>query len=261
LCPVDFSDSSAAACAAAQALARQFQANRNSPALFADDDAATECFMSDGSPASAILFFAERRAVDEIIMGAHGRDPGRPVLGSTAEKVLRKARCPVAVLRGRRAGASADAPDAMRVQRILFCADLSGAAQRSFPYAAAMAMEHNAELTLFHAVRHAADLAETEKRLALLIPPYWNGREIKTAALVGKAGDRIAEYARKIDVDVAVMTLRNRSFVNRVMFDSTIDRVIQSGWCPVLVVRPDLLENQPARAPAGDARSERKASS
>jgi nucleotide-binding universal stress UspA family protein len=53
-----------------------------------------------GSPVTEILRFAERENVDLIVMGSHGRTGlSRLLMGSIAEGVMRKAPCPVLVVR------------------------------------------------------------------------------------------------------------------------------------------------------------------
>ncbi len=52
--------------------------------------------VAQGTPVRAIIETAQREAVDLIVMGTHGRTGvGRAVLGSIAEKVMRRASCPV----------------------------------------------------------------------------------------------------------------------------------------------------------------------
>jgi len=49
-----------------------------------------------GSPATAIVFLAEKENVDMIVMPTHGRTGlSRLLMGSVAEEVVRKAKCPV----------------------------------------------------------------------------------------------------------------------------------------------------------------------
>ncbi len=56
--------------------------------------------MLEGAPADTILKTASDENVEMIVMGTHGRTGfQRLVLGSVAESVVRKARCPVLTLR------------------------------------------------------------------------------------------------------------------------------------------------------------------
>ena len=138
LCPIDFSEFSARAYDYAQSLARHYQANLflnhivdfgippyeyYTPAvdynelfqkLCADardhlqefakshtrNGVHPECFVQEGGVTDSILSFAEAQMVDLIVMGTHGlKGLDRVTLGSVAEKVLRKACCPVLVVR------------------------------------------------------------------------------------------------------------------------------------------------------------------
>ena len=53
-----------------------------------------------GHPVMEVLRYAKDNAIDLIVMGTHGRGPlGHVVLGSVAERVVRKAPCPVLTVR------------------------------------------------------------------------------------------------------------------------------------------------------------------
>lgn len=59
-----------------------------------------ERLLVEGDPATAILQIARERQCDLIVMGTHGRTGlSRLLTGSVAEKVLRKAPCPVATVK------------------------------------------------------------------------------------------------------------------------------------------------------------------
>jgi nucleotide-binding universal stress UspA family protein len=64
-------------------------------------DAGADCLFStmQGMAADEIVAYANRTAAELIVMGTHGRTGLRRVLlGSVAEQVLHKARCPVLVV-------------------------------------------------------------------------------------------------------------------------------------------------------------------
>lgn len=53
-----------------------------------------------GKPTRTIVEYAEEEAVDQIVMGSHGRTGlSRLILGSVAENVVRRAHCPVTIVR------------------------------------------------------------------------------------------------------------------------------------------------------------------
>jgi nucleotide-binding universal stress UspA family protein len=59
-----------------------------------------ERYVTEGIPAEAILRAAEETKCDLIVMSTHGRTgPKRVVLGSVAEMVMRRSRCPVLIVK------------------------------------------------------------------------------------------------------------------------------------------------------------------
>src|SRR5689334_9142037 len=61
-----------------------------------------------GSPATAIVYLAEKEGVEMIVMPTHGRTGLlRVLMGSVAEEVVRKAKCPVLTLKGAAVAAAA----------------------------------------------------------------------------------------------------------------------------------------------------------
>lgn len=54
----------------------------------------------EGKPVDEITEYAERENIDLIVMGSHGRTGLRRLLmGSVAEAVMRKARCPILIIK------------------------------------------------------------------------------------------------------------------------------------------------------------------
>lgn len=54
----------------------------------------------NGLPARSIIKYADEHDIDHIIMGSHGRDGlSRLILGSVAERVMRRAPMPVTIVR------------------------------------------------------------------------------------------------------------------------------------------------------------------
>jgi nucleotide-binding universal stress UspA family protein len=139
LCPTDYSELSQAALAYAAALARDHGArlvilhavetlgpenvtygeavSRPQPQAYRqrlwDDlhrvkppsfEGPVEYILSEEDPVEAILRTAAARACDLIVMGSHGRGGlKRWLMGSIAEQVVRKAPCPVLVVKAPRA--------------------------------------------------------------------------------------------------------------------------------------------------------------
>jgi nucleotide-binding universal stress UspA family protein len=285
LCPIDFSESSARAYDYAQSLARHYQATvflqhvvdfiippyayytpvsyvgldfrkicadaREQLQAFAKSHTRNgvrpEYFVQEGEVTESVLSFAEAQRVDLIVMGKHGRRGfDRLTLGSVAEKVLRKARCPVLVVHepGPEAVAPEGAPNPVELRRVIFCTDFSEPSQRALEYALSTAAEFDAELTLLHVLEDVPSSASIEeeitsakKQLDKLIPPEGvKAGKIKTLVRIGRAYEQIIQLALEARADLLIMAVRGRNALDLAVFGSTTYRVIQLGSCPVLAV-------------------------
>jgi universal stress protein A len=64
--------------------------------ILPDPDVVADRRLLEGDPATMILKIALEEPVDLIVMGTHGRSGlGRLLMGSVAESVMRRSRCPV----------------------------------------------------------------------------------------------------------------------------------------------------------------------
>jgi len=207
----------------------------------------TQRFVHKGSVSDCILAFAEEQGVDLIVMGTHGRHGfDHLTMGSVAEKVLRKAHCPVLVVRNPAHDfvSPDDVADPVGLKKLLFCTDFSDYSSRAFTYALSLAMEYNAELTLLHVLEDvppAEDLQKSEveivRRLEELAPPEaGDWCKVQAAVRIGKPYQQILQLTLENDTDLVVMGVRGRNVVDLALFGSTTHRVIQLGTCPVLAV-------------------------
>lgn len=93
-----------------------------------------ERVVESGTVSDCVLALAEKAGVDLIVMGTHGRHGfDRLTMGSVTEKVLRKARCPVLVVRkpAHDFVAPSDAVEPVHLKKILFCTDFSEHSSRA----------------------------------------------------------------------------------------------------------------------------------
>ena len=112
--------------------------------------------LKQGSPWPEIRDLIEQRGIDLIVLGTHGRGLiGTLLLGSTAQRVLRHATCPVLTV----------GPDVLtgfldheRFAHILFATDFSDGSLHALPYALSLAEENDAELTLMHVLEQLEPL-------------------------------------------------------------------------------------------------------
>ena len=206
-----------------------------------------ECVVQQGEAPDAILSFAEARKADLIVMGTHGRRGfDRLMLGSATERVIRKAPCPVLVVR-KPADDFLDSGtprDSVPLARILFCTDFSEYSQRALEPAVSLAERYSAELMLLHVLEDvpspsetAGALATATERLGKLIPPE-RGKTVrmKTEVRIGKPYQQIIQFVKETQTDLVVMAVHGRGVLDLAVFGSTTYRVIQLGPCPVLAV-------------------------
>ena len=207
LCPIDFSDFSATAYQHALSLAKYYKARiialhvvelwkypfadyaaheadyaKFSAALNEGGEVKLQRFVREyssgtlqpelviyqGNAPNCILSFAQKENIEVIVMGTHGRRGfDRLVLGSTTDRVMRKAACPVLVVSSPSQTAMTVDPDGKhRLSRILYCTDFSHNSEGARGYAISLAAEYSAELTLLHVAENASDLATADAIIA-----------------------------------------------------------------------------------------------
>ena len=199
-----------------------------------------------------ILEQAARLRSNLVVLGTHGRSGfERLFLGSTAEKVLRKARIPVMTVPPK-------APDAMAsglapFKRIVCGMDYSQSSHIAFDYAMSLAQENAATLAVVHVIETppmyvdfapaaAIDLdAWTEQATAGLqqlvrdkVRTIGNVTEIVRA---GRPYREILGLARELDADLIVLGVHGRGAADLFFFGSTTHHIVREGHCAVLTLR------------------------
>jgi nucleotide-binding universal stress UspA family protein len=205
-----------------------------------------ELVVNEGKAADCILSFAEARKTDLIVMGTHGRRGfDRMVLGSVADRVMRRAPCPVlTICKAPESIAGEDQHLAHHLNRILYCTDFSDNSEPALHYAVSATEEYDAELTLLHILEETSSAAQKDQAIARatlqldkLIPSEERGRlKIKTVVRMGKPYQEIIQFAEAEQIDMVAMGVSGRGALDRAVFGSTTYRVIQLGPCPVLAV-------------------------
>ena len=204
-----------------------------------------------GYPAREILAVADEHAVDLIVIGSHGRGGVEHLLlGSVAEKVLRKAPCPVLVV-----PATAPMEPGALFSRILCPIDGSAGSDDAVAQAVALARETDGRLTLLQVVEpmtaadefatldadeyRRAGEAHAARLLREAVPDAVREQcKVEELVRVGKPSERILEAAGATSADVIVMGVRGRGAVDLLAFGSTTNAVVRRAPCPVLVVHP-----------------------
>src|SRR5579862_179564 len=185
--------------------------------------------------------------VDLVVLGTHGRTGLRKfVMGSTAERVLRQSSVPVMTVGP---GVIGSLPSEGKFHHILLATDLREDCRNATAYAASLAQENEAELTLLHVIEHsprrskrkpeALSVAEAMHRLQAEVPSeagLWCRSE--TAIELGSPGPKIVEAAKNRKADLVVLGVRDAEhlFAATHLEIRTAHEVVAHAACPVLCV-------------------------
>ncbi|MEW6283426.1 MAG: universal stress protein, partial [Candidatus Eremiobacterota bacterium] len=175
--------------------------------------------------------------VDLIVMASHGRTgPGRWLLGSVAEAVLREAPCPVLLVR-----------EALPVplegfHRILVALDGSERSLEVVPKVAALAAEGARAELLRASDLDALPLSMQEREVVLnALREELDGVTVPGLAVQRRVEDSspaaaILAVAEREKCDLIAMTSHGRTGAARVLLGSVAERVARHAPCPVLIV-------------------------
>ena len=289
LCPIDFSETSRHALEHAVAIAKWYESKvialhvlhepafPKPPILFAEFSSSispadyesremelrswlepadragikTHAVVAKGRASAQILEQAVSRQADLIVMGTHGLGGfERFMLGSVAERVLRKAMCPVLTV----PPASATAAK-VPYTRLLCPVDFSETSLAALQFAFSVAEEADAHLTILHVFDWPADEGllverfdarefrevvenEVRERLdSLVTDDVRTWCKPTTRIVYGKPYRRILETAEQEESDLIVIGVRGRNPVDVALFGSTTNHVVRRASCPVLTLK------------------------
>ena len=232
---------------------------------FAEVDAGAgipvELLTRDGEVVPEILALARTMPADLVVLGTHGRSGfERLALGSVAEKVLRRAECPVLSVPPRAPDVSPAAPVVYR--RVLCPVDFSEPAMLALRYASSLAQEADAHLTVLHVMEYGMhewpDLYDTfmtntrvslqdfrkecerisRERLELAVPEDVRRYcTVETVLAEGKPYREILRAAGDGQSDLIVMGVSGRGALDLMVFGSATQHVVRMAKCPVLTLR------------------------
>ncbi len=210
-----------------------------------------------GKPFHEIAAQADEDKVDLIVIATRGRTGMRRVLlGSTAERVVRHAPCPVLTVPSRAADERAGEVSAFRLRRIIVPVDFSATSAQALPYAAALAGRFAAEIILLHVVEpmispsrlryvptgikgvvESLEPAAREQLTGLGEEAFDESVSLRSIVRTGVPFQEIAKAAKSLGADLIVLTTHGYTGLRHVVLGSTAERVLRHADCPVMVVR------------------------
>lgn len=218
---------------------------------------AANCHVRSGRPFREIVAAAEELKTDLIVIATHGHGGLKHLmLGSTAEKTVRYAACPVLVVREAARGPFKTATEGIVLEKILVPVDFSECAREGARYASAFATKVGADLLLMH-VTHTADFTASDPNV---IPPEGpelvesarlaaedkldemvnflplTGISADTEVALGTPIEKLVERTKEPDVDMVIMSSHGHTGLRHVVLGSIAEQLVGQAHCPVLVV-------------------------
>jgi nucleotide-binding universal stress UspA family protein len=213
------------------------------------------CHIRPGRPYHEIIGLAREIAADLIVLSTRGHSGLKHLLlGSTAERVVRGAPCPVLVARKRKQK-SKGASKPFEVRTMLVPTDFSECALAGAEYAAFLAKKLGATLRLFHVtypytnyvfvdragvrLSGLADAVAESARIemdALKQMDFLRDLSVQTEIRFGYAVDQICSAASQPKVDLVVTSTHGRTGLKHAVIGSVAENVVRYAACPVLVV-------------------------
>ena len=230
---------------------------------FAEGQAGSDLRMQlevrEGNIAGEILARADELPADLLVLGTHGRSGfERLVLGSVAEKVLRKAACPVLSV-PQHAGDAGAAPPVL-FKRILCATDFSNCSTNALNHAMSLAQEADVQLTVVHVLEpalqwpedlqempggpqrieeyRAAAEADRRARLDAAVPDSVQTYcTVDNVLAAGTPYREILRIASEQQSDLIVIGIHGRGAADLMFFGSTTQHIVRQAICPVLTLR------------------------
>ena len=212
-----------------------------------------EVIVESGEAWEVLNRVACNKNVDLIVMGTHGRGGiDKLFLGSTAEKVIRHASCPVLTV-----GPQVKPTSLGRFGHILYATDFSDGSMRALTYALSLAEQDWAELTMLHVIE-SNPISEFElfkwklddrQQLNRLIPPDVDlACKPEIEVEVGVPAEQVVCFAGTRNAELIVMGARGGGSASTHLPWTTLHHVLQHAHCPVLTVRAEPLAANRAEA-------------
>lgn len=224
-------------------------------ARYREHDRPISTEVRSGEPCNVILTAAEDHEADLVVVGTRGeRGLDYLLLGSTAQRVVQRAPCPVLTVHPQ------TAEQGTPIRNILLATDFSAAAEAALEFSLSLSRPgtRQTRMLLLHAylvpydlldgdgfVSAAASLAQwqtaqadVEQRLEGYTRDLIDsGIEVTALGIEGYPPEIIVDKALEYEVDLIAMGTRGRTGLSHLLLGSTAERVIQRAPCPVLTVR------------------------
>ncbi len=224
---------------------RQFREREFPPDLKA------ETLVLAGRPYEKLCEAARTMGTDLIITATHGHTGlAHLLMGSTAERIVRFAPCPVLTVRAQFIRVRFPETGPFSFSRIIVPVDFSEPSRQALLYAASLAKKLRAAIQLVHVLepspyyefdRAQSGTMETQwkktarAKLDLLLQSC--AVDATAQVRIGVAFEEIVQEAANHQADLIILSTHGRTGLKHAFLGSTAERVVRHAACPVLVVR------------------------
>jgi len=191
-----------------------------------------------GHPAEEVIRYANRKAIDIIVMTTHGSSGiKRWALGRMADKVVRATDRPVALIRARTP--YSDIARKSITRKALVSLDGSEASEAVIPFIQEFAKRLQTQVTLIQVVPRSYRVFADAESYMEKVREHFQSKGITTNSIVrmGAAAEEIIKVADEIKTDIVAMSTHGRSGIGRWSIGSVADKVLRGGNTPVLLVK------------------------
>ena len=212
--------------------------------------------VATGIPSEEVITAARAEDSDLLVVGTRGKTGlAHVLLGSTAERVIRGAPCPVLTVRMEQTDTEDEGvlSRSVTLERILVPVDFSDCSLDALEYASVVAQQAKASLMLLHVlepVSYGLDFTLGHSRTREQVRETWTKRLEELAASLrvrqvpvesqlrgGLPADSILDSARTLPCDLIVMGTHGRRGISHAFSGSVAEAVLRKALCPVLTVR------------------------
>ena len=213
--------------------------------------------VATGIPSEEVITTARAEDSDLLVVGTRGKTGlAHILLGSTAERVIRGAPCPVLAVRMEPADIEQEEGVLSRpvtLERILVPVDFSDCSLDALEYAVVVAQQAKASLMLLHVLEplsYGLDFTLSHSRTRELVRENWTKRLEDLASSLkvtdvpvevqlrgGLPADSILDTAQTLPCDLIVMGTHGRRGISHIVSGSVAEAVLRKAHCPVIAVR------------------------
>lgn len=213
--------------------------------------------VATGIPSEEVITAARAEDSDLIVVGTRGMTGlAHVLLGSTAERVIRGAPCPVLTVRMEPADTKQEEGALSRpvtLERILVPVDFSDCSLDALEYAIVVAQQAKASLMLLHVLEPVSygldftlshirtrdsEVSTWTKRLEELASSHQHSHvPMESRLRGGLPADSILDSAQTLPCDLIIMGTHGRRGFSHALSGSVAEAVLRKALCPVLTVR------------------------